>query len=302
MSSSSDDDVEARRRATVEVIMPEPDQNISSAASCGAGSASSTTPNAATIPEKAIAALPPELATEAVDPKRKAKSKDPGWKYGWWPDPTKKDFVRCIFCKKTVPSGIKRFKQHLAGGYGDTVKCDKVSEVVLREMDAYLKKNKRFVLVTMDEADDAEGDEEGDGEAAEQQPEPSSGTKVKQAKKRIAQSAITSFVVTAPMKPQTQKHSKSVSAMLCKTSEEVVAERHKSKTSQPTLEHCTKKGKEAKQIVDDHVADFFYENNISLNVINSRSWEILLESIRQYGLGYRSPSYHDFVGGVPMVD
>jgi hypothetical protein len=32
-----------------------------------------------------------------------------------------------------------------------------------------------------------------------------------------------------------------VSSMLCKTPEEVVAERHRSKTSQSTLEHCTKK-------------------------------------------------------------
>jgi len=28
-------------------------------------------------------------------------------------------------------------------------------------------------------------------------------------------------------------------------------------------------------------------------VINSRSWEFLLESIGQYGPGYRSPSYHE---------
>jgi hypothetical protein len=81
--------------------------------------------------------------------------------------------------------------------------------------------------------------------------------------------------------------------MLRRTPEEVVAERHKSKTSQPTIEQCTKKDKEAKQIVNDHVADFFYENGIPFNVINSRSWEIMLESIRQYGPGYRSPSIHD---------
>jgi hypothetical protein len=90
---------------------------------------------------------------------------------------------------------------------------------------------------------------------------------------------MSSFVVAAPIKPNTQKASKSVSAMLCKTPEKVVAERHKNKTSQTTLEHCTKKGIEAKQIVDDHVADFLYENKIPLNVVNSRSWQIMMESI-----------------------
>jgi hypothetical protein len=74
---------------------------------------------------------------------------------------------------------------------------------------------------------------------------------------------------------------------LCK-SLEVVAERHSNKASQSTLEHCTKKGKETKQIVDDHVADILYENKISLDMVNSRSWEIVLESIGQY-----SPEYHD---------
>jgi hypothetical protein len=78
--------------------------------------------------------------------------------------------------------------------------------------------------------------------------------------------------------------------MLCDTPEVVVAKRHKSKMSQPTLEHCTKKDKEAKKIVDDHVADFLYENSISLNVVNSRSWETMLESIGEYGHKYCSPS------------
>ena len=88
--------------------------------------------------------------------------------------------------------------------------------------------------------------------------------------------------------------------MLYKSLEEVVVERHTSKQSQPTLEQCTKKNKEAKVTVDDHVADFFYENRIPLNVINSRSWEVLLESIGQYGPRYCSPSYHDI--RIPLLE
>jgi hypothetical protein len=87
-----------------------------------------------------------ELAAHVVDSKRKARSQDPGWKYGWWPDPVNKDFVQCIFCMKVVPAGIKRFKQHLAGGYGDTMKCIKVPELISREMHAYLKKNSKLVI------------------------------------------------------------------------------------------------------------------------------------------------------------
>lgn len=186
-----------------------------------------------------------------------------------------------------MPSGIKRFKQHLASGFGDTMKCARVPEVVSKEMHTYLRRNMRVVIT----ADGDEGVEEG--EQIDVGPLPSSGTKTKQTKKQIAQASMSSFVVAAPIKPNTQKASKSVSAMLCKTPEEVVAERHKNRTSQTTLEHCTKKGTEAKQIVDDHVADFLYENKIPLNVVNSRSWQIMMESIGQYGPGYRGPSYYE---------
>jgi len=116
--------------------------------------------------------------------------------------------VQCIFCKKVVPSGIKRFRQHLAGGYGDAVKCLKAPEMVRKDMHAYLKKKSRAVLVQLDEGEQEQGAEaaEGErGEAAEQElgeqgtarvPVPSFGTKVKHAKMKIAQAAITSFIVS----------------------------------------------------------------------------------------------------------
>lgn len=289
MSSSSEEFHAAggRRGANVEVLFPGSNVVGSGSAtasdsvppvtsnvdSTGPASALSAAADSKSLAEKAIAALPPELSAQATDPKRKARSQDPGWKFGWWPDTTKKDFVQCIFCSKIVPSGIKRFKQHLAGGFGDTMKCARVPELVSKEMHMYLKRNMRLVITANTE--EGEEGEERDDEG----PEPSSGTKNKQTKKKIAQAAMSSFLVSAPPKPSTQKASKSVSAMLCKTPEEVVAERHKNKTSQSTLEHCTKKGTQAQQIVDDHVADFLYENKIPLNVVNSRSWKIMLESI-----------------------
>jgi hypothetical protein len=188
------------------------------------------------------------------------------------------------------------FKQHIAGGFGDVGKCPRAPEVVRKEMADYLKKNARNKMVFLDnEEEDVEGGEghQEDGDAREV---PSSGTAGKQVKRKLAQSAIKSFMVSGPVKPQTQKQCKSVSSMLCKTPEEVVAERNNSKCSQTTLDHLTKKDKESKQIVDDHVADFLIENGIPFNVINSRSWEIMLESTGQYGPRYRSPTYHDCRG------
>ncbi|KAJ1289065.1 hypothetical protein BS78_02G136700 [Paspalum vaginatum] len=74
-------------------------------------------PDIASIIAKALSKLEPDVRAQAEDPKRKAKSKDPGWKYGFWPDPAKKDQLQCIFCGKRPHGGIIRFKMHLAGGY-----------------------------------------------------------------------------------------------------------------------------------------------------------------------------------------
>jgi hypothetical protein len=104
--------------------------------------------------------------------------------------------VQCIFCQKIVPAGIKRFKQHLAGGFGDTVKCARVPELVSKDMLAYLRMNSRALpLINVDEEEDAIEE----FAAAE----PSSGIKCKQAKKRSAQSTMTLFVVSAATKPIT---------------------------------------------------------------------------------------------------
>jgi hypothetical protein len=98
-------------------------------------------------------------------------------------------------------------------------------------MYVYLKRNSK-VLNDLDVEE---------GEKGKEAPEPSSWTKYKHVKKKDAQAVVSSFTVSSPPKP-----AKFVSATLCKSTEQVVAERHKNKTSQPTLEHCTKKGKEVK--------------------------------------------------------
>jgi hypothetical protein len=177
---------DGRRAAAVQVIFPQSQivrGKASSVAETGSidhvPSASSTAADSSTLTDKAIAGLPPDHAEQANDSKRKAKSQDPSWKFGWWPDPSKKEFVQCIFCMKVVPSGIKRFKQHLTNGFGDTMKCARVPEVVSNDIQAYLKKNTRSALV-LDDDGSIEG--EDDATTAPVQFEPSSGTKYKQAK------------------------------------------------------------------------------------------------------------------------
>jgi len=51
-----------------------PASSVASGSTAAAGSAASTAPDVASLVEKALAKLPPEMAVEAKDPKRKAKS------------------------------------------------------------------------------------------------------------------------------------------------------------------------------------------------------------------------------------
>ena len=45
-----------------------------------------------------------------TDKARKAKSDDPGWKYGYWANLSNRNEVTCILCGIPQKGGIKRLK------------------------------------------------------------------------------------------------------------------------------------------------------------------------------------------------
>jgi hypothetical protein len=127
----------------VEVIFPEPAElqtggtanaTSESVASASSNAAASTT---ASIAEKAIGALPSEMAEMANDPKR-----GPIFR------PRLAVWILVRYCKegdgsvyflpKKVPAGIQRFK-HLSGGLVMEV-CPRAPEVVRKEMSDYLRR------------------------------------------------------------------------------------------------------------------------------------------------------------------
>ena len=52
---------------------------------------------------------------------------DPGRKYGRQDETNKNNFY-CNFCGVRTLGGVFRLKEHLAGGYRNTLRCKKVSE------------------------------------------------------------------------------------------------------------------------------------------------------------------------------
>jgi hypothetical protein len=98
------------------------------------------------------------------DPKRRAKLKDTGWKYAYWPSEDK-NIVECLLCEKVMSSGIKRMKQHLLGGFGYVLVCEKTTTAIKREMQAWLDKKRRKMPV---EVDNCENQQDGDDDEVQE--------------------------------------------------------------------------------------------------------------------------------------
>ena len=187
------------------------------------------------------------------DPKRRpTKSKDPAWKYAFWPDLNKRLLPQCNLCGKQITSGPCRMKKHLAGRFTIVSMCSKTTPEIRKEMHDYLRTHSfRFKNLDGDEGGD-EGGEEG---AEQEKGEASSKASNSNTSKKRKSEGTTHLAA-----PVGKKQGKSIEDQIQNTPEEVVAERHMSKGTQKTMKDYNKKTKEQKYYVDDHVADFLYEN------------------------------------------
>ncbi|KAL5705857.1 hypothetical protein ACHQM5_024096 [Ranunculus cassubicifolius] len=75
------------------------------------------------IPSSTASNATVESIEEDVQAKR--ESNDVGWKYGFLPDASNKDKVKCKLCNKVVSGGIFRFKCQIANIKGNVVGCMK---------------------------------------------------------------------------------------------------------------------------------------------------------------------------------
>ncbi|XP_074344616.1 uncharacterized protein LOC141683761 [Apium graveolens] len=229
----------------------------------------------------------------AKDPKRKAKrSNDPGWKYAYYPLPDiNKDIIKCILCVNQNHGGMNRFKQHLIGGYPDIVKCSKITKEIANEMQEFVQNKKRKNKKNMQQVEEENIDDD-----VQEIPSTTTSNTLQSSKSGAGKkdkAAAQSFSFKKPA-----ASSKSVASMLMRTSEQVVEDRHTPGEKQTTLENRLRTPEE-KERVHMHIANFFYECGIPFNAANSRSYEVMIESIGQYGPGLKPPTYHDL--RVPLL-
>ena len=209
-------------------------------------------------------ASPPSINNGNYDPKtdkaRKAKSNDPGWKYDYWANLQNRNQVTCALCDVEVCGGIKRLKQHLAGGYGDVKMRLKTTTAIRKEMRDYLESNRRRRPLFLEEGDEQQ--EEADvvvleagaaelTEVGESAPEGSQTSRVQPSSGTAAKQRRPAYLFKAPAAKKTKevpKGNKSIIQMLRPTPEEIVDQRRQG-CSQPTIPAKTK-SKEEKHYVD----------------------------------------------------
>ncbi|CAO2191293.1 unnamed protein product [Urochloa humidicola] len=191
-----------------------------------------------------------------TDPARKPKKlKDPGWKFAYWPDLTNKGKIACTLCGGEVSGGIRRFKQHLAGGYGDVNLCPGpgLSTEIRREMSTYLEENKRKRPIFLEDDEDEEVEvaevvADGAPVAEVQQNESSQAAKIHPSSGTAAKKRQSTIQFKSTGNKTVQKKTKTVLERLRKTPEEVVDERL-SGSYQPTI-NAAAKSPEEKHYVD----------------------------------------------------
>ncbi|XP_019178920.1 PREDICTED: uncharacterized protein LOC109174088 [Ipomoea nil] len=207
----------------------------------------------------------------------------------------KQRFSLMFTLPQTNAFGNQRLKQHLAAGYGDVAKCPKTTTEIMREMQQYMQgtsRMKRSRVVLDDNVDDDVQ------ESAREETQPSSHDSVTYPSSGTASKRKQTMLRFVEPQPRVGKKTQSVASLLRKTPEEVVDERHSKGPTQRTIEACTKSKEETKRTML-HIAVFFYENGIPFNAANSRSFEVMVESIGQWGLGLKPPSFHEL--RVPLL-
>lgn len=90
--------------------------------------------------------------------------------------------------------------------------------------------------------------------------------------------------------PRVRNHLSPVVSRMIKSPEQIIDARHDKSTTQTTIEYWMRTTVE-KERAHMYIAKFFYENGLSFNVANSRSYELMLEAVGHYGPDLKLPTF-----------
>ena len=205
---------------------------------------------------------------------------DPAWNY-FEANPNDRNITICKFCCKVTKGGIFRAKQHLVGGFRNTKECPKCPPSVKEEIREYMQKKKnirdeRNMTPLDDDLQFGEGYDDDDDELSPQsrkRPNLSTG----------------SGSGTGSVKGPTQKGPFDIFFK----DPEVNVLKSKGKGKQTRLGENDFAKKELRARVCRSFARWMYDADIPFNAVTYDSFKVFIETVGQYGLGVKPPSYHE---------
>ncbi|XP_057984783.1 uncharacterized protein LOC110670460 [Hevea brasiliensis] len=206
-------------------------------------------------------------------------NKDPAWKYVHLVNPNNRNDVACNFCSKVTKGGIFRAKQHLVGGFRNATMCKKCPTHVREELQEYMQqKASAKTLDKLPDYQDVEilGDNEDEDDV---------GTILRGSK--------------GNSKVQKKARTKGpIDLYFAKSAAKAVQDRKNSKLKQTTINEACKKELRKKACKD--IAQWMYDAAIPFNAVNYPSFQVMVESIGQFGIGMKAPSFHEV--RVPLLN
>ncbi|XP_058003663.1 uncharacterized protein LOC110645316 [Hevea brasiliensis] len=187
--------------------------------------------------------------------------------------------------RSSLEGGIYRAKQHLAGGHRNVTMCKRCPAHVREEIQDYMLKKvaaKDFDKTSFPDFEDVErmGDDEDEDEigANIEVPQQRSNKVAYMRKKLRTKGPIDVFFT--------------------QNAERAVKDRKNAKLKQTTINEACKKELREKACRD--IARWMYDAVIPFNAANYPSFQVILESVGQFGIGWKAPSYHEL--RIPLLN
>ncbi|KAL6559467.1 hypothetical protein OROGR_004584 [Orobanche gracilis] len=200
------------------------------------------------------------------------------WNYVRMLKPPQTNDLVCNFCEKVTRGGIYRAKQHLAGGHRNVKACPRCPAHVREEIRDFMSKK----VSTKNSIPDFEDvDTYGDDEDLDES-ETVGGSRFSKGGSSNTRS------ITTAKKPRVKGP---MDVYFAQNPTKVVEARKKDKARQSTINEACKK--ELRKRACRDIARWMYDAAIAFNAVNHPSFDVMVESIGQYGCGMKPPTYHE---------
>ncbi|RZC76074.1 hypothetical protein C5167_001150 [Papaver somniferum] len=205
-------------------------------------------------------------------------SADPGWDYGQ-PLVNDRNSVKCDLCGVITRAGIFRHKKHLLGGFKDVTLCTNVTKEIQDRIRKFMdeqsskKKEKEIITPAPLPLRQIEGSKKqivvyndggcGSGGGSSNTPPP-----------RVTREVVNSVVGAG------------------------AGELGEKGEIREFLEKDVGNGDGNRESACEVIANFFYENGISFDVVRSKSFGKMIAAVGEFGAGLKPPSYEELAGGM----